>query len=162
MEYIARIWLKGEKHWRPLGGPHGWASKKLTYLIPNKIVEIGSGLVCLERNVVISTGGKVVFTLPHFVSQPPCLEIAVNLFDTTVCPTTCDDSREHHSKFPAAPRKGREGGNPGIGAGQGALQGAYTSSSGYSWTLGITARSIFFAGGMMLDPSIVSQGGTDS
>jgi len=61
-----------------LGGPFGSASKKLTYLIPKKIVEIAAGLVCLEKQVVVSTGGKVLFTLPHIVAQPPCLAIGVN------------------------------------------------------------------------------------
>jgi len=42
------------------------------------------------KQAVISTGDKVVFTLPRVVAQPPYFEIGVNCLDTIVCPTTCD------------------------------------------------------------------------
>jgi len=115
---------QGRKYLPPLVGPFGSASKKLTWLITKKIVEIASGLVSLEKQVVISTGGKVVFSLPHFVAQSPCLEVFVNCIYSIVCPTTCD-TVETLQLIPApsphheTPRKGREEGNPGIGEGQG-------------------------------------------
>jgi len=149
----------------PFGGSTWFGIKKADLFHLKKIVEIGSGLVFLGKQVVISTGGKVVFTLPHFVAQPPCLEIGVNLFDTTVCPTTCDDSGEHHSKFPSASRKEREGGNPDIGEAKGDLEhcsGLIPVPVAIPGPLVSLPDVSFSQVGMMLDPSIVSRGGTDS
>jgi len=82
----------------------------LTYLIHKKFVEVASGLVGWEKQLVISTGGRVVFILPHFVAQPPCFEIGVNCFDIIVCQTTCNtvgnttaNPPQHHV------REGKEG-----------------------------------------------------
>lgn len=82
------------------------------------IVAIASGSVCLEKQVGVSTGGKVEFTLPHIFAQPPCVEIGVNCLDTIVCPPTCDTVGNTTGNPPQ--HHGREGedGTPILGDGE--------------------------------------------
>jgi len=109
------------KTFAPFGGSIWVGIKKADLFNPQEDCGDCIWFGVFEKQVVISTGDKVIFTLPNFIAQPPCMEIGVNCFETIVCPPTCDTVGNTAANSPQHHEREVNEGTPVLGEGKGNL-----------------------------------------